>query len=144
MENQFMIIHTDGGARGNPGPAACAFVVEDGGKVVYKSSKYLGVATNNVAEYQGVISALDWLIQSPEQTFYNRKILFCLDSELVVRQLNGQYKVKNENLKSLFLEIDKKLRKIETKIIFQSVPRDKNKIADFLLNQELDKKVGGR
>jgi len=95
MVDNSLIIHTDGGSRGNPGPAACAFDVEQNGKEIFHQSKFLGTATNNFAEYSGVINALDWLMNNniyPQVNFY-------LDSELVVRQINGIYKVKDENVK---------------------------------------------
>lgn len=131
-----MDIFSDGGARGNPGPAACAFVVVDNdGKVVHKRSKFLGDATNNRAEYQGVALALNWLL-SNEVT--KTPINFYMDSELVVKQLNRDYKVKDQNLKNLFFYINNLLLKIKPKIIFQHVPRLKNKLADFLVNKELD------
>jgi ribonuclease HI len=131
-------IFSDGGARGNPGPAACAFVcISDTGSVVHKDSKYLGSATNNFAEYQGVIQALGWLNQN--KNLMESSITFNLDSELVTNQINGTYKVKEATLKKLMLLIRNLLDKASTKIIFKSVPREKNKLADFLVNEELDR-----
>ena len=129
-----MDIYSDGGARGNPGPAACAFVVLENGKVIHKDSKFLGKATNNQAEYQGVILALNYLITQST----NLQIRFFLDSELVAKQLTGLYRVKDSDLKKLFLEIQKILEKISGKIIFKNIPRTKNKLADFLVNETLD------
>lgn len=131
------VIHSDGGARGNPGPAACAFVLEHDGKLIIKKSKYLGTATNNFAEYQGVLLALDFLVT---QNFARPEtIFFYLDSELVVKQLEGTYRIKNQVLGQMVLEIKKKIMLNNLKIFFKYVPREKNKIADFLVNEELDK-----
>lgn len=133
-------IHTDGGARGNPGPAASAFVVEEGTEILFKGSKYLGTATNNVAEYKGVILALEWLVgEQSKGTVFN--IIFYLDSELVVKQINGVYKVKDENLKILHQQISKVLQSYPSKILFKNIPRSQNKIADGLVNSELDNNI---
>lgn len=133
-------IHTDGGARGNPGPAASAFVVEEGTEILFKGSKYLGTATNNVAEYKGVILALEWLVgEQSKGTVFN--IIFYLDSELVVKQINGVYKVKDENLKILHQQISKVLQSYPSKILFKNIPRSQNTIADGLVNSELDNNI---
>lgn len=131
-------IHTDGGSRGNPGPSACAFVVEEGVKILYTGSKFLGKATNNYAEYSGVILALDWLSNQKQINRYSQ-ITFFLDSELIARQINGLYKVKDENLKKLHSEVNIKIAEIEIEISFKNVPREQNKIADRLVNEVLDK-----
>ena len=137
MQTEELIIHTDGGSRGNPGPAASGFVVEMGGKEVYKGSKYLGKQTNNVAEYSAVIIALEWLSLSPF-TAHCSQITFFLDSELVVKQINGIYKVKDETLKILVAKIIEMLKMYSVKVTFKNVPREQNKEADLLVNQELD------
>ena len=131
MKDAEIIIHTDGGARGNPGPAACAFVAEVGDKIIEKRSRYLGVATNNYAEYQGLILAMQWL---PAKS----QIFFYLDSELVVKQLTGLYKVKNQNLKKLNDEIMGIVKEKQLTVVFKNIPREKNTIADALVNKELD------
>ncbi|OGM24217.1 hypothetical protein A2865_01210 [Candidatus Woesebacteria bacterium RIFCSPHIGHO2_01_FULL_39_17] len=131
-------IFTDGGARGNPGPGAAAFIVIKDGRIINKDSKYLGFTTNNEAEYHGVILALKWLLRSSLAASFT-KISFFLDSELVTQQLEGNYKVKSENLKKLNLEVRVLVEKLETKDInFLSVAREKNKIADRLVNERLD------
>lgn len=139
MQKDQIIIHTDGGSRGNPGPAACAFVAEENGKEIFKSSKYLGKQTNNYAEYQGVVLALNWLTLQPPIINHQSLTTFFLDSELVVKQLNGLYKVKDENLRNLFFEVLSLMKKANREILFKHVPREKNKIADLLVNVELDK-----
>lgn len=135
MEDKFTI-YCDGGARGNPGPAASAFVVEKNRRIIYSDAIYLGKTTNNVAEYRAVIHALEWLVKNTNSL--EQEIIFILDSELVARQMNGVYKVKNQNLKKLFSNVASLLQKIQGKIIFKSVSRGKNKSADFLVNQKLD------
>ncbi len=137
MKNE-LTIHTDGGSRGNPGPSACAFVVEEGVKILHTGSKFLGKATNNYAEYSGVILALDWLSNQKQINRYSQ-ITFFLDSELIARQINGLYKVKDENLKKLHTEVNNKIAEIEIEISFKNVPREQNKIADRLVNEVLDK-----
>ncbi|MDO8488359.1 MAG: ribonuclease HI family protein [bacterium] len=131
-------IHCDGGARGNPGPAASAFVVYDEtGKIIFENGAYLGTATNNQAEYQAVLNAITWLADHHSQAHTE----FFLDSLLVASQLNGQYKIKNLELKKLADQIkniiaEKKL--LITKFSF--VYRDKNFLADSLVNQTLDER----
>jgi len=129
-----MIIYCDGGSRGNPGPAASAFVVTDDEKIVFKQGKFLGIETNNVAEYTAVSIAIDWLI---EQTISN-EIIFNLDSQLVERQLNGIYKIKNEKLKQLAEEIKLKIKKNNLKVQFKWGYRTDNTLADELVNETLD------
>ncbi len=140
MEETSLTIHTDGGSRGNPGPAASAFVVEQNGTLIFKGSKFLGKVTNNSAEYTGVIIALEWLINFNIQ-YPISNIQFVLDSELIVRQINGLYKVKDENLQKLFAEVKGLITKTGKKIIFKNVPREQNKIADQLVNEELDRNL---
>jgi len=134
-----MRIHTDGGARGNPGPAACAFVATDeNGSLIHQQGFYLGVATNNQAEYQAVIEALKWLSQ---QTTKDQQPIanFYLDSQLVVNQLKGLFKVKDENLKIKKFEILDLITNYKLKIKnFAYVPRSQNAAADLLVNQTLD------
>ncbi|MHC4842648.1 MAG: ribonuclease HI family protein, partial [Planctomycetota bacterium] len=100
-EPQQIIIYTDGGSRGNPGPSAAAFTLNDAqGKQIAAKAFYLGETTNNVAEYTSVLKALECAKQ------YNRqRISIFSDSELLVHQLNGKYKVKSENIRPLFEEV---------------------------------------
>jgi ribonuclease HI len=130
-------IYCDGGARGNPGPASCAFVVEKNNKIVYKEAKYLGRTTNNVAEYNGVISALKWLNLKNNY----QRVEFYLDSQLVVNQLRGIYKVKNENLKELKATIYDLEKCVGGEITYQYIPREKNSLPDNLLNKEIDENL---
>jgi len=141
MQNEELIINTDGGSRGNPGPAACAFVVQEKGKEIFKGSKYLGNQTNNFAEYSAVIVALNWLSEYLLTTHSSLLITFLLDSELVVRQLNGLYKVKDENLRALHFQTKELIKSFAVKVNFKHIPREKNLRADLLVNQELNKIV---
>lgn len=138
MKNEEITIYTDGGARGNPGPAAIGFVVMQHNAAIYKGSKYLGIQTNNVAEYTAVIFALEWFINQKLVDNNDSSILFLLDSELVVKQINGLYRVKDENLKVLFTKVVDLMKKIRNKIIFKNIPRSANQEADQLVNDELD------
>jgi ribonuclease HI len=127
-----LVINTDGGARGNPGPAGIGIVFSDeNGEVVAKFKKYIGEATNNVAEYSALLYGLE-----KAQDFEYERILCRLDSELVVKQLNKEYKVKNEELKVFFNKIlDLTFFK---NIQFIHVPRAKNSAADKLVNEAID------
>ena len=113
--NKTLNIYTDGGARGNPGPAASSFVAIDEGKVIHKNSLYLGVRTNNEAEYEAVILALSWLINNLD-ILEHKDIVFKLDSELVARQLSGIYKIKSPNLRILVTKIKNLESRLEKKI----------------------------
>jgi len=131
------IIHTDGGARGNPGPAGIGVVIElDGEKKEY--SEAIGKATNNVAEYSAVVFALKKaksLFGKEKSREYTIKIHS--DSELLVRQMNGEYKMKDENLKDLFVDVWN-LKQDFKNVSFTHIPREKNKDADALVNKALD------
>lgn len=145
-------IYCDGGARGNPGKAACAFVVYgDAGNLRGKCGKYLGIATNNVAEYMAVVWALDWLkknlgIKIELNKEERKRISFYLDSELLVNQLNGVYKVKKESLRELLF----RTRGLEANlgslfsgvtISYYLISREQNSLADKLVNEVLDQRV---
>jgi len=126
-------VYTDGAARGNPGPANIGVVVEDEtGRTVYESSKTIGVRTNNEAEYLAFLAALQYLRESriTEADFH-------LDSELVVRQLLGQYKVREPRLQSLHGQAVMLLNAVPTRTI-RHIPRARNARADELANEALD------
>lgn len=128
-------IFTDGGARGNPGPAGIGFVVFDevSGRLVNKFGKKVGIATNNVAEYLAVIEALSYL-----KKIIVERADFFLDSQLVVNQLNGVFRVKNLNLKKLILKTKELEREIGVTVTYQLIPREKNQQADKMVNQAID------
>lgn len=125
-----LIIHTDGGARGNPGPAAIGVVIEENGKEIIAFGKTIGDTTNNVAEYTAVIEAL--------KKAKNADIHFFLDSTLVVNQLNGMFKIKDAKLRELFLQVKMLESERGSTITYSYVPREQNVRADFLVNRALD------
>lgn len=133
-----LVINTDGGARGNPGPAAVGMVFQlDKWKANHE--KYIGVATNNVAEYMAVREALQYLLNlATSQDLSIDEVKFYLDSELVVRQLQGKYKVKEPALQRLHQEIQQTLEKMDWPVSFEHVPRAQNRQADKLVNHALD------
>ena len=159
---QSFIIHTDGGSRGNPGPAAIGVVIsaeadsergrtsknlrgstsgiESSGQK-WEYGEFIGVTTNNVAEYQAVIFAFKKLKQLAGSADAEKsEIVFYLDSELLVKQLNHQYKVKDENMQKLFMEVHN-LRLDFGKVEFKHVLRGKNTDADRMVNQVLDREA---
>jgi ribonuclease HI len=129
--------NSDGGSRGNPGPGAIGIIIRKDGKILIKYSAKIGkFVTNNVAEYEALIKALELASKYTED-----KITCNLDSELIVKQLLGEYKVRNPKLLELFLKVQK-LQENFDKIVYKHVSRwDKfQQIVDELLNEELDKK----
>lgn len=136
------LIHTDGGARGNPGPAAIGVVIRksDGGlKKDY--GEYIGEATNNEAEYQAVIFALKKLKQLiGKYDASEAKVEIRLDSELLERQMNGHYKITDKDLQPLFLKIWN-LKVDFNEVTFKHIPREDNQDADRLVNVALDKEL---
>jgi ribonuclease HI len=127
----------DGGSRGNPGPAAFGFVLSDPkGRTVEARGEYIGSGTNNVAEYRALIAGLEAAARHAASP-----LLVCMDSELVVRQMTGEYRVKNEGLKPLHAEARRALARIAT-ARFSSVPREENAHADQLVNEALDGFLG--
>jgi len=127
-------IFTDGGARGNPGPAGIgAVILDEHGKVIKKISEYIGEATNNQAEYQALIAGLT---KAKEMGTLELEVF--LDSELVVKQLSREYRVKDKDLAPLFLSVYNISLGFK-KIVFKHIRREKNELADKLVNQALDK-----
>lgn len=137
MKNK-LVVFADGGSRGNPGPAAIGFVVKDeNGKTLAEKGKRIGRETNNVAEYTAVIEALKWLVG--EFRDKELQVNFFLDSQLVVNQLNGLYKIKNANLRNLIIKVRQLERAISGNVSYQYISRERNQEADSLLNQSLDR-----
>lgn len=140
-----LIIHTDGGARGNPGPAAIGVVIDrvaGANKTIElaRFGKRIGETTNNVAEYTAVIEALAmvkrrWSSVKKEERI---EIDFFLDSVLVVNQLNGTFRVKDGKLRELLIEVRTLEAEVGRAIAYRAVPREKNRRADFLVNRALD------
>jgi ribonuclease HI len=128
-----VIVHVDGGARGNPGPAAAAAVVSDSeGQVLDEAAEVLGVATNNVAEYRGLLLGLQ-----RAQQLGATEVEVVNDSELVAKQVNGEYRVKHADMKPLHRAAIEVLDGFE-RWSMRSVPRAQNTHADALVNQALD------
>jgi ribonuclease HI len=133
-----LITFSDGGSRGNPGPAAIAFLIlSETGQVLMANSRYLGSRTNNQAEYEALIAALD-----AAAAFHAEEITCHLDSELVVKQLTGEYRVKNSELRKLWRKTQDLIRNFK-KTKFLSVPRTHIQIqkADALVNEALDNEL---
>lgn len=128
------IIHTDGGARGNPGPAGIGVVIKVGDHVV-EHKRCIGEATNNVAEYTAVLDALDQVSLVLPQIDH---LAFYLDSQLVERQIAGFYKIKEPALQILHKKVLQKLAEINIPYTFTHIPRAQNAKADALVNQALD------
>ena len=131
-------IHTDGGSRGNPGHSGYGFVVLDNqNNIVHQGSQYLGIKTNNEAEYQGLLAALTWLKTYSSSTQVT-KVTVYMDSQLIVRQIQGFYKVKADNLKPIFTQIQSLLSSFPFLVSLSHVTRDKNTLADKLANLAMD------
>lgn len=128
-----LIIFTDGGARGNPGPAGIGVVIKDGVKILKEYGEYIGETTNNQAEYRALISALE-----SAKKLGGTEIQLFMDSELIVKQLKGEYRVRDAKLAPLYLKVYN-LRAGFKKFFVSHIPREKNKEADNLVNRALDK-----
>ena len=126
-------LFTDGGARGNPGPAAYGFVLEaEDGTVLAAEGAPIGIATNNVAEYSGLVAGLRKALE-----LHVPEVEVVSDSELLVKQMRGEYRVKNEALRGLFLEAGALARDLES-VEYRHVKRAHNELADRLVNEALD------
>lgn len=138
-----IVIYTDGGSRGNPGPAGMGVVIADGkGKILKEYSNFLGARTNNEAEYEAVIFGLKKIkALLGKEKIKNTEIEFRLDSQLIARQLNGRYKIEEEKLFPLFIKIWN-LKMDFGPIVFTEIPREKNKEADRLANEAIDEGNG--
>jgi len=135
-KNKKFTIFTDGGARGNPGPAGVGvYVLDEEKKVINKSRKFIGHATNNQAEYRAVIFALE-KAKELGAVFLD----FYLDSELVVKQLNREYRVKDKDLAPLFVKVYNLTLGFK-KVIFKHIEREMNKEADKLVNMAIDEGI---
>jgi len=133
MNNKKAIIYVDGAARGNPGPAAIGAVINDEkGELITSISRYIGITTNNQAEYKAIIAALEKAINLGV-----KEVELKSDSELVVRQINGGYRVKKAALKPLYQEVKKRQSLLEGSSV-RHIPRQQNKEADKLANAALN------
>lgn len=135
---QRLVLRTDGASRGNPGPAAAGVVVEtEAGQDVARGRRFLGRMTNNQAEYRALILGLTAIAR-----YQPSSVTVCMDSELVVRQINGDYRVKDETLRPLF-ETVLALARALPEVRFVHVPRAQNRLADQLANEALDAQRNG-
>lgn len=132
MKKRF-VMYTDGAARGNPGPAGIGVVIcDESGAVVKEVYRYLGETTNNQAEYSALLAGLEAAV-----TLKVSELDVRMDSELIVKQLKGEYKVKNEGLKPLFNDARSWIKKFDHFSVMH-VPREQNKLADKLANKAID------
>ncbi len=127
------IIYTDGASRNNPGLASYGYAIfSETGEDIFREGKYIGIATNNVAEYTAVLESLKKAIE-----LGGSEVSYFADSKLVVEQLSGRYKIKSPHLKDIVLAI-KQLESKVKKITYNHIPREQNSLADALANQALD------
>jgi len=139
MFDYILSVYTDGGSRGNPGPSAFGFVVKKGQEGMHKAGKAIGIATNNIAEYSAILEALTWIAGHRELIGEISGINMYMDSQLACRQLHGIYKIKNVNLAGFLIKIREMEKKINIPVNYFHIPREKNREADRLVNQALDK-----
>lgn len=134
-------IFTDGGARGNPGPAALGVYIEDeNGKELGRIGKTLGETTNNVAEYSAILEGFNWAVEN-KQSQSIEAITFYMDSQLAYSQLTGLYKVKNDRIRQFVFSIRQKESELSLPVYYKHIPREKNKKADYMVNLALDNKI---
>lgn len=133
-----LTIYTDGASRNNPGEAGAGVFILREGKPVESLAHYLGTTTNNIAEYTAAIIALEHAVKLGASS-----VTLHADSELMVKQLNGQYKVKNEGLKPLYIRAKGLIAKIG-RVEVKYIPREQNKEADALANKAIDEKIAAR
>ncbi len=136
------LVYTDGGSRGNPGPGGYGVVIKHGAKTE-TLSEFIGVCTNNQAEYTGVLRALEYLAKKLTEAEKKEgvQITFFLDSQLIVEQMNGRYKIKNEGLKPLYWQIRELVFMLGGQVNFSHIPREQNAQADRLVNKAIDHNV---
>jgi probable phosphoglycerate mutase len=132
-----LLLSTDGGSRGNPGPAAYGYVIQDitsgAGIILEKCGNYLGSTTNNIAEYEGLIAGISWVVKN----YPNSELLIKMDSLLIVNQVKGTFKVKNPGLSPKYQEVKGLLSKL-SKWSISHTYREGNSLADSIVNETLD------
>jgi ribonuclease HI len=137
-----MFVFTDGGARGNPGPAALGvYITNSKGVELAKIGKRIGETTNNVAEYSAVLEALSWLIANKEIVEKYSKVHFFVDSQLIYSQIKGIFKVKSQNLQNYVFSVHEKQKELAVSIEWSHIPREKNTKADAMVNLALDNMI---
>jgi ribonuclease HI len=131
-------IFTDGGSRGNPGPAALGVFIEDENhQELVRIGKTLGETTNNIAEYSAIVEGFNWALRNKKKLNIE-KINFYMDSQLACSQLTGLFKVKNPTIREFVFEIRKIEAALKIPIFYTHIPREENTRADFMVNQALD------
>lgn len=138
MDNHF-IIYTDGGSRGNPGPSAIGVIIISDNKIIMNYGKRIKNGTNNEAEYKAILDAFCTILDIDSIELNKISIEIRADSQLAVRQLNGEYKVSSKNIIPLYDKIKEIIKDFKS-VKFTHIPRDKNKLADAELNITLDSK----
>ena len=128
-------IFTDGGSINNPGPAAAAFAIFQDHRLIYQSSVRIGNRTNNFAEYTALVKALEWTITNKLTTV--SRLAFFSDSNLMVNQLNGMFKVKNPTIREFILKIRTLEQGLQIPIVYKYIPREQNQLADSLVKKAL-------
>lgn len=135
-------IFTDGGSRGNPGPSALGVHIEsETGETLADIGKTLGINTNNFAEYSAIVEALTWVIDHKSELSNLEKIEFYMDSKLAVMQITGMYKIKNEVLRGLVIDVKQREAEIKLPISYKHIPREQNTKADRMVNLTLDNRL---
>lgn len=141
-KSQILSVYVDGGARGNPGPAAVGLLATDEkNNNIFSVGKKIGFATNNQAEYTAVVEGLRCVLQKKNKLSGLSRVEFFLDSQLVVMQLRGLYKVKNPWLKDLLFKVRQLEIEVGLPVAYNHIPREKNRKADRLVNLALDNKI---
>ena len=140
MEANKLLVYVDGGARGNPGPSAVGvYVTDEKERSILRYGKRIGVATNNVAEYQAVVTALDLLLRRPALLKQYESVSMFVDSQLVYSQIVGLYRVRNARLRDLLFAVWQKQKSLCVPVVYSHIPRKNNSVADRLVNAALDK-----
>ncbi len=135
-----LTIYTDGGSLNNPGRAACGFLIYDtDNNLIHKDGKYIGIASNNVAEYTGLVSALEKTVELVKVgTIKNLESISCIaDSQLMVNQMNGIFKIKHADMRDLYMKVKMLEAELNVSIKYTHVLREKNADADALVKQAL-------
>ncbi len=136
-----IVIHTDGGSRGNPGPAASAFTVHSPqNETLHEEKKFLGTATNNVAEYSALLMAHEWLAENAKKMDIQKADIL-MDSELIVKQMTGEYRIKDETLKLLASRVKSLESSLPFSVVYAHVRRAQNARADELVNAAMDEEL---
>ncbi len=140
MANVF--VYTDGGARGNPGPAAFGVYIEnEKGETLLALGKTIGVSTNNIAEYTGILEAFNWLLENKQTLDSDCTVNFYMDSLLAYSHIKKIYKIKNDKLREIILQIWSKEKELALPVFYNHVRREGNTKADSLVNLALDNKA---